>query len=384
MPSYAYNSSNELISTPATTYSYDNNGNTITKTDSSGTTTYGWDFDNRLVSVGLAGSGGTISFKYDPLGRRIQKSSLASTTNYLYNGNNTIAEMDGSGGFIVHYAQGDGFDEPLSELRRGVTVYYEADGLNSITSISSSTAALVNTYSYDLFGNITGSTGTLTNPFQYTARETDPETGLRYYRMRYYDPADGRFLSEDPLISDSRSLYAYTGNNPVNWIDPSGLYMSKAECWRLFQDIKHKATVLTKEIAKYNPIKDGMGGWQHAYGGTTTQGGHYYYEMTELVIGITGDSLRYWKECRDCDKGPKGPRLPEKFWEPVRRFNKLPKPVIPMTQYEMDQMELSYRYKERFWEDILIGDYLLGVFVTAGQTAPALGGAGGLVPAFAH
>ncbi len=75
--SYAYNNSNELTSTPTTTYTYDNNGNTLTKTDSTGTTTHAWDFENRLTSVTLPGSGGTVSFKYDPFGRRIYKSSIS-------------------------------------------------------------------------------------------------------------------------------------------------------------------------------------------------------------------------------------------------------------------------------------------------------------------
>jgi YD repeat-containing protein len=76
--SYAYNNSNELTSTSNATYTYDNNGNTLTKVDSTGTTTYAWDFENRLTSVTLPGSGGTVSFKYDPFGRRIYKPTLTA------------------------------------------------------------------------------------------------------------------------------------------------------------------------------------------------------------------------------------------------------------------------------------------------------------------
>ncbi len=76
---YGYNTSNELSSKPGVTYTYDNNGNTVTKVDSTGTKTYSWDFENRLTSVALPGSGGNITFKYDPFGRRIQKSSSAGT-----------------------------------------------------------------------------------------------------------------------------------------------------------------------------------------------------------------------------------------------------------------------------------------------------------------
>ncbi len=71
--SYTYNSSNELTATPSATYTYDNNGNTLTKTDSSGTTSYTWDTENRLTEVTLPGTAGTVDFKYDPFGRRVQK-----------------------------------------------------------------------------------------------------------------------------------------------------------------------------------------------------------------------------------------------------------------------------------------------------------------------
>src|SRR5260370_26422789 len=98
--SYNNNVSNELTSTPITTYTYDNNGNTLTKADSTGTTTYTWDFENRLTSVTLPGSGGTVSFKYDPFGRRIHKAftqnSPTTTTNYLYDGDDPIDEVDQS------------------------------------------------------------------------------------------------------------------------------------------------------------------------------------------------------------------------------------------------------------------------------------------------
>ena len=80
--SYAYNTSNEMSSNATATFTYDNNGNTLTKTDSTGTTQYAWDFENRLTSVTLPGSGGTVSFKYDPFGRRIYKSFSSGTSIY--------------------------------------------------------------------------------------------------------------------------------------------------------------------------------------------------------------------------------------------------------------------------------------------------------------
>jgi len=123
MSSYVYNSSNALTSTPSATFTYDGNGNTLTKADSNGTTTYNWDFEDRLASVVLPAANGTVTLKYDPFGRRIQKNSANSTTNYIYDGVNTIAEIDATATVLARYAQGDAVDEPLAELRSGNVAY---------------------------------------------------------------------------------------------------------------------------------------------------------------------------------------------------------------------------------------------------------------------
>ncbi len=229
VPSYNYNSSNELTSTSAVSYTYDKNGNMLTKALSSGTTQYTWDFENRLSSVVLAGTGGTVAFKYDPFGRRIQKAftqgSTTTTTNYVYDGANSVEEVDQNAAVLARYTQGAGIDEPLAQVRSGTTSYYDQDGLGSVTSLSSSTGSLVSTYVYDTFGNLTTSSGGVTNPFQYTGRDYDPETGLRYYRARYYDSSAGRFLSEDPLEfgGEDVNFYGYVLNSPTEFVDPEGL-----------------------------------------------------------------------------------------------------------------------------------------------------------------
>ena len=115
-------------------------------------------------------------------------------------------------------------DEPLAILQGSTTDYYQADGLGSITSLSNSTGANTETYTYDSFGNLTASTGSLTNRYRYTGREFDSETGLYYYRARYYDPGEGRFLTEDRLrsISGTLDFYAYVENSATNLADPTG------------------------------------------------------------------------------------------------------------------------------------------------------------------
>ena len=145
-------------------------------------------------------------------------------TVYLYDGKNLVEELDNTGNVLARYTQEPRIDGLLSMLRGGSTSYYEQDGINSVTSLSSSAASLANTYTFDAFGRLTASTGTLTNPFLYTGREFDAATGIYEYRARYYDQNIGRFVSEDPIrFAASPSFYVYTQNRPVNATDPTGL-----------------------------------------------------------------------------------------------------------------------------------------------------------------
>jgi RHS repeat-associated protein len=220
---YLYNDSNQLTSTPSATFTYDHNGNTLTKADTNGTTQYAWDFENRLTSVTLPNGGGVVTFKYDPLGRRVQKSGPTGTVNYVYDGPNAIEELNATGAVSARYVQGAGIDEPLAQSRSGLS-FYQADGLGTITALADSTGALLATYTYDAFGNSTAATGSIGNPYRYTAREYDGETGLYYYRARYYDPTVGRFISQDPIgFGGGIDFYAYVRNNPASLGDPYGL-----------------------------------------------------------------------------------------------------------------------------------------------------------------
>jgi RHS repeat-associated protein len=212
--------------TPVT---YDYNGNTLTKVVGSNTTSYAWDFENRMTSVTLPGSGGTVTFKYDPFGRRIYKSSSSGTSIYAYDKADLIEETNGSGAVVARYAPGENIDQPLAMLRGGATSFYHADGLGSVTSLSNAAGALTQTYTFDSFGNQTASSGSLTNSFRYTGREFDPETNLYFYRARYYDSTGGRFLGEDPLgfPGSGSNFYAYAGNDPASLSDPFGLCPTK-------------------------------------------------------------------------------------------------------------------------------------------------------------
>ncbi|MCR4336509.1 MAG: RHS repeat-associated core domain-containing protein [Candidatus Omnitrophica bacterium] len=146
------------------------------------------------------------------------------------------------------YTHGAGIDEPLL-MERDVNsngqfsiderFSYHADGLGSIVDLTNNVGVVTQSYVYDSFGNILRREGNLTNPYTYTGRELDTESGLYYYRARYMDPTTGRFLQEDPLgYEGGLNLYSYVNGNPINYIDPSGLltvyiwnYRGKNEGW---------------------------------------------------------------------------------------------------------------------------------------------------------
>jgi len=121
------------------------------------------------------------------------------------------------------YTHGPGTDEHLALERNGSFFYYHADGLGSITAITDQNEAVVQKYDYDSFGNTSPATG-FRNSYAYTGREYDQEAGLYYYRARYYDPMDGRFINKDPIgFRGGINLYAYALNNPIRYRDPKGL-----------------------------------------------------------------------------------------------------------------------------------------------------------------
>ena len=227
--SYTTNASNELTATSNASYTYDGNGNTLTKTVGSNTTTYAWDNENRLTSVTLPGSSGTVTFKYDPFGRRVYKSSSLGTSVFEYDGDNLIEETNSSGTVVARYSQTGNVDEPLAMLHSSGTSYYHEDGLGSVTSLTNSSGAGMQTYTSDSFGKPTASSGSITNPFQYASREYDSEIGLYYYRARYFDFSTGRFISEDPIgFGGDADFYSYVTNDPTDYFDPFGFQKQKS------------------------------------------------------------------------------------------------------------------------------------------------------------
>jgi len=216
---------NRLTADDDFTYTYDLNGNLETKTEivSGDITSYTWDAQDQLIQITFPGSGGTATYKYDGLGRRIEKNVNSTITRYVYDGEDIALEFDGTNTFVARYSHGDQTDQPLA-LQKGAFFYYHADHQGSITHLTDSSGNIANSYLYDSYGQPTNIFESVIQPFTYTGREFDPESGLYYYRARYYDANTGRFLSEDPIRfkGEDQNLYRYVLNNPVNFNDPFG------------------------------------------------------------------------------------------------------------------------------------------------------------------
>ena len=173
-----------------------------------------------------------IEYKYlsnsstTTLGRRIGKTIGTNSTGYLYDGANFVQELNGYGSSAAIKANliaGPGIDQLLSRQTATGNQSMLSDALGSILLATDASQNIVTSYSYDAYGQ-TSQSGANDNSQQYTGRENDL-TGLYYYRARYYSPALGRFISQDPIgwAAGQTNGYAYVGGNPLSNIDPDGL-----------------------------------------------------------------------------------------------------------------------------------------------------------------
>lgn len=237
-------------------FSYDFDGNLI----GDGVWNYTYDAENRLTQMTTTSAAitagfpnRTVEFKYDYLGRRVQKRSLNATAGtdvyrrYLYDGWNVVAEFDATattcGNLLRSYTWGldlagsltaTGGVGALLQITDGSATYlptYDGNG-NVVALLDGGTGTVVAKYEYSPFGELLRAEGSYaaSNPFRFSTKFTDDETGLVYYGHRYYSPANGRFINRDPIEEQGGiNLYGFCANDGINGFDVLGMDKLKSD-----------------------------------------------------------------------------------------------------------------------------------------------------------
>ncbi|NJK65072.1 MAG: hypothetical protein HC921_22280, partial [Synechococcaceae cyanobacterium SM2_3_1] len=244
---YEYNENNQLLNETTKfnqetiqeiDYSYDANGNMITKLqDKVDETQYKWSRLNRLAEVILPNSD-RINYEYDIDGILTAKTKNNVRTEFINDKNRRYAQV---------------IEENQSHQPQVVNVYgsnllirkinqnnnfYLADGHGSTRYLTDDSGRITAIYNYEAFGNIFDFSQEIDNPYLFLGERIDPDINLYYLRQRYYDQVVGRFISRDPIREDPVLLeewnpYVYASNNPSNFSDPSGLITIGEVLYRL-------------------------------------------------------------------------------------------------------------------------------------------------------
>ncbi len=212
-----------------------------------------WDGENRLIKMeslagAPAGSSNRLTFVYDHQGRRVSKAvqtftngawSITLSNYFLYDGWNLAAELNATNKAVVNAfvwgldlsgsmqgAGGVGGLLAVTTTNAG-THFVGFDGNGNVAVLVSATSGTATAnYEYDPFGIVLRATGpmALLNPFRFSTKYTDGESGFNYYGYRYYNAAVGRWPNRDPVAErGGLNLYGFGGNSPVDKIDPFGL-----------------------------------------------------------------------------------------------------------------------------------------------------------------
>jgi RHS repeat-associated protein len=248
---FTYDLAGNRLTAGASTYTYANNrlngalhdtaGNITNLVRGTTTLRLSWNAQGQFVSV-TTNNVLAESYAYDPLGRRVKTTADGTTVYHVYNGDECAADLDSSGNPLRSYTWGQGIDNLLAMTVYSVsatnTYYAVKDHLGSVQALVNVSGSVVESYTYDAWGvttikNAGGAvitTSAYGNRYMFQGREYSTSTGLYNFRARWYAPTIGRWLSKDPIgLEGGLNLYAFCGNNAVNFRDPGGLYVSVAK-----------------------------------------------------------------------------------------------------------------------------------------------------------
>lgn len=241
---FTYDAADRLLKAGKSTFTYDANGNRISMNNGV-ITRYAYDAANRLIQ---ASRGGLVStYVYDGDGNKVEQ-TLGDKSFKFVNDVATVLPVilfEYGPAFDINYVYGLNL---ISQASSTFQHFYQYDGLGSVVNLTNFSGGPAASYAYDPWGapQKGGNASTVRNRFRFTGEELDDFTGLYYLRARWYDPSVGRFISKDPfggLILRPQTLnnYTYVANNPINLVDPLGLFSIK--------DLLQRGTELVKSIA---------------------------------------------------------------------------------------------------------------------------------------
>jgi RHS repeat-associated protein len=228
---YTYDDQDRLLnmtSGPQTqNYTYTGNGELATKTAGTQITTYQYDELGNLVAVTLP-NGTPVEYLIDGMNRRIgKKVNNVLSQGWLYKDRlYPVAELDGSGTVVSRFVYGTKKNVPNYIVKGGVTYLIVSDYLGSVRLVVNATSGVIAQHlDYDAFGNVIQDTSPGFQPFGFAGGLYDRDTKLTRFGVRDYDAETGRWTVKDPIRFAGRdmNLYEYVLNDPVNWMDPSGL-----------------------------------------------------------------------------------------------------------------------------------------------------------------
>ncbi|MFZ5503509.1 MAG: RHS repeat-associated core domain-containing protein [Pseudomonadota bacterium] len=225
-----YDDQDRLLAWAGNTYTYTANGELHTKTNAAGVTNYTYDVYGNLKAVTLP-DGTPITYLTDGRNRRIGKQINGTTTQgFLYQDQLRIAaELDATNTVVSRFVYGTRINVPEYMIKSGTMYRIITDHLGSVRLVVNTTdGSIAQRLDYDSYGNVTTDTNPGFQPFGFAGGLYDNDTKLTRFGARDYDAESGRWTAKDPIgfNGGDSNLYAYTANDPINFIDPLGLELS--------------------------------------------------------------------------------------------------------------------------------------------------------------